>query len=120
MENAKIQLLQNWGCDTQSALERLDGDWELYLECLQMFCDDENFAQLSAALDANNTQEAFQCAHTLKGVAINFGILPLLDAISDVVEPLRDGDIAQAQDNYKAFTITKTKYDTIVMGEKTN
>lgn len=120
MENDKIQLLQAWGCDTAGALERLDGDWELYLECTRLFCADENFAQLAAALGADNAQEAFCCAHTLKGVAVNFGLLPLLDAVSEVVEPLRGGNIAQAKAKYEAFTVKKAQYDAIVLGEKIN
>lgn len=119
MEHNKIVLLQDWGCDTQGALERLDGDGAFYLECTQLFCKDENFDQLPVALNNGNGQEAFRCAHTLKGVAANFGLLPLLDAISKVVEPLRDENLPLAQAKYAELAVKKAEYDAIVMGNET-
>lgn len=115
MENEKIQRLQAWGCDTQAALERLDGDEALYLECLALFCEDENFHGLAEAIHGDDAQSAFRFAHTLKGVAVNFGILPLLDAVSGVVEPLRNGRIAEAQAAYGEFQVKKQQYDAIIL-----
>lgn len=84
--------LRNWGCDVENALERFVGDEDLYVMCLNTVLMDKSFEGLAEALRGNSIQEAFDYAHTLKGVLANMGLTPMYDITVKIVEPLRVGD----------------------------
>lgn len=83
--------LVGWGIDAPTTLERMCGDKVFYQECLVSFVHDENFALLQEAIDAENVCQAFDTAHTLKGVAANLGLRPFVTVIAPFVEELRHG-----------------------------
>lgn len=89
--NTVIKDLELWGCDIQGALERFIGDEELYVSCLHSVINDPAYDKLGDALDAGNAKEAFEYAHTLKGVLANMGLTPIYDIDVLLVEPLRAG-----------------------------
>ena len=66
-----IDELAKWGCDIPSALERFDGDKELYTECLKIFASDENFDALKknmlAELDLGLEERLTARVGTLSG-----------------------------------------------------
>lgn len=102
-----IKRLEEYGANTQEALERMGGDKELYVMCLGMLCEDSCYAQLlicggSAQLC---TTEAFDAAHTLKGVAANLGLEPLYAAFSELVEALRAKDEKKAREEYQTAVL---------------
>ena len=80
--------LKAWGCDIDGALARFMGDERLYVHCLKLFANDENFVLLEQRLSEHGSG-AFEHAHTLKGVAANMGLTPLYAALCEVVESLR-------------------------------
>ena len=84
--------LKNWGCDVDGALARFIGDRELYRSCLHTAAGDQNFELLPEALRAGEMGRAFECAHTLKGMLANMGLIPLYDIVVRIVEPLRAGE----------------------------
>ena len=86
--------LKNWGCDVDGALARFIGDRELYRSCLHT-AGDQNFELLPEALRAGEMGRAFECAHTLKGMLANMGLIPLYDIVVRIVEPLRAGEPAE-------------------------
>ena len=43
--------LKEWKCDVEGALERFLDDEELYLQCLNIFSTDENFAKLKEYIE---------------------------------------------------------------------
>lgn len=86
-----LEELKKWGCDIDGALERFVGDEELYKTCLYTVLDDKAFAGLGEALHNNQVKEAFDHAHTLKGVLANMGLTPMYDITVQIVEPLRVG-----------------------------
>jgi PAS domain S-box-containing protein len=61
------------GIDTQSALNRLKGNSDLFIKLLKMFCKNyENSAdKIRKLLDSGDRDGAKQLAHTVKGVAAN-------------------------------------------------
>lgn len=83
--------LRAYGADVQGAMTRFLDDGELYIDCLRMFMLDESFTTLGEALESPDYQRAFDAAHTLKGVAANLGLTPMLGPINAIVEPLRAG-----------------------------
>ena len=88
-----IKKLKSLGCDVEGALERCGDDEEFYENCVSSLLFDEQFSMLHEGLLKGDLREAFEAAHSLKGVFANFGITPLLDIVSLVVEPLRKGEI---------------------------
>ncbi|MDD3194048.1 MAG: Hpt domain-containing protein [Oscillospiraceae bacterium] len=90
--DARIEKLHDWGCDTNAAMDRMLGDEDFYLECLCSIPADKNFELLTAALERQDVQTAFECAHTLKGVLANLGLTPMYQKTIEIVEPLRAGD----------------------------
>lgn len=109
-----ITELAAWGCDIPSAMERLGGDKGLYVDCLKLFAKDENFANLEKTLQAKDYEEAFNCAHGLKGVAANLSLGPLLNSITTVSDALKHNEPDVAEKNYPELVANKKKYDEIV------
>lgn len=102
-----LQELRDWGCDVDGALERFVGDKELYQECLYTVLTDKAFVGLGEALKCGAVKEAFDCAHTLKGVLANMGLTPMLDITVRIVEPLRDGNTEGVLEAYEELLASK-------------
>ena len=83
--------LDQWGCDTIGAMDRFLEDEELYVTCLETVITDEAFEKLGQALKEQKIQDAFEYAHTLKGVLANLGLTPMFVLAEEIVEPLRAG-----------------------------
>lgn len=88
-----LEQLKNWGCDVDGALERFVGDEELYQACLHTVLTDPAFEGLGEALRGQRGKEAFDFAHSLKGVLGNMGLTPMYAIIVRLVEPLRAGSL---------------------------
>jgi signal transduction histidine kinase/ActR/RegA family two-component response regulator/HPt (histidine-containing phosphotransfer) domain-containing protein len=65
------------GMDIADALERVDGDWQLYLRLIKGFMEghERDPWEIREAVSAGNMQKAYFIAHSLKGVA---GLLSLM------------------------------------------
>lgn len=100
------------GIDYENGLERCLGDESLYTRLLGMFKDDNAFERLTTALDRGDITDAFECAHALKGVAVNLGMNTLFEADSELVNALRgDGDLNKARELY---TSVKESYSKVM------
>ncbi|MDD3747243.1 MAG: Hpt domain-containing protein [Anaerostipes sp.] len=97
----RMKQLRDYGADVDGALERFVDDTELYIQCLEAFDEEEAFGLLGKAIEEKEYEEAFNQAHTLKGVAGNLGLTPLFDMICDIVEPLRSKDYSDLDKKYK-------------------
>ena len=86
-----LKRLSSWGCDSKGALARVLDDEELLLSCIAQVAEDPAFETLGQALTAGNVTEAFDAAHTLKGIIAHTGLTPLYDVVVQIVEPLRAG-----------------------------
>lgn len=87
-----IDALRDMGCDMDGAMDRFLDDTELYYDCFASVLNDPAFEDLGTALKEGRVEEAFDAAHTLKGIISNMGLTPLLDILADIVEPLREGN----------------------------
>ena len=96
-----FQTLEEWGCDIDGALERFLDDKELYMTCLETVINDGNFAKLGVALEEENVPQAFDYAHTLKGVFANLGLTPMFMIVETIVEPLRAGSASHLEEPYE-------------------
>lgn len=88
--------------DTQLGLHRAGGCLPLYLRFLKRFPEDDSLPGLLAALDAGDVRAAFSCAHALKGLSAQLGILCVSEAASRVCELLRPLDPAALGDAREA------------------
>ena len=84
------EMFEAYGADYQTTMTRFIGNETMYLRFLDMLFQDTNPQKLSGALESGDLTGAFEAAHTLKGVAANMGLAPLSDAVSAIVEPLRN------------------------------
>lgn len=106
-ENFRDELIAE-GVDYYKTLERFMGREELYQKFLVKFLADENVMQLEKYLDEKNAEEAFKCAHTIKGLCGNLGFDNLLEADVPLVEKLRAGVL---EGTSELFEELKKKYD---------
>lgn len=98
--------LEESGADVEATLKRFMGKDELYLKFLGKFPADQNYANLGTHLEAGAFEEAYKCAHALKGVVGNLGLTPIFEKVSTLVEELRnkadaDVDVARANEEWQ-------------------
>ena len=77
------------GAEIEGIMERFLGDEVFYVDCFKEFIQDQNFVELRKAIETQNYGRAYECAHALKGVAGNLGLIPLYCSASDIVYALR-------------------------------
>lgn len=85
------------GIDFNQGLRRFNNNKEMYESFLLKFPKDKNYEGLCNALEQQDVKTAFQCGHSLKGIAGNLSLQKLYDALIPVVEELRNDSLAQAQ-----------------------
>jgi HPt (histidine-containing phosphotransfer) domain-containing protein len=73
--------------NTKGLAENLDLEEDEYIELLNLFLDTtrENLTKLKSGVDANNTRQVVEAAHTIKGSAANLG-LEKIAAVAQAVE----------------------------------
>lgn len=87
-ERFKKQLLEN-GADIETTVKRFMGNEELYLKFIFKFQNDRNYESLEKHLEEQKYEDAFNDAHTLKGVSANLGLDTISEASSKITELLR-------------------------------
>lgn len=91
--NQSLLKLKKIGCDIDSGLSRFLDDEEFLLECIQDVIHDEKFDLLEKYLKEENTKEAFEVAHTLKGICANTSLTILVNSLDPIIEKLRSNSI---------------------------
>lgn len=95
MDNLLKQRLAENGADVDGAIRRFMGNEALYSKFLGKFKDDTSYVNLIASLDQQDFEEAFKCAHTLKGVCANLGLDPISQIASNMTELLRGKEASE-------------------------
>ncbi|MBR0265919.1 MAG: Hpt domain-containing protein [Clostridia bacterium] len=88
--------------------ERMGGDYDAAVKIMMMDSmiakfivkvpDDPTYGRLMAAVETMDTAGIFEAAHTLKGVAANFGLTKLSTLASELTEEFRPGRERQMSD----------------------
>lgn len=91
------EIFDTYGVDYEMTMSRFMYNEDMYLKFLNMLFDDKNLEKLANAIEEGNIAEAFEAAHTLKGVVGNMGLTRLFNAVNKIAEPLRAGE---QTDNY--------------------
>ncbi len=108
--------LEESGADVEATLKRFVGNDAIYQKFLGKFPNDPNYANLGANIESGNYEEAYKCAHALKGVVGNLGLTPIFENVSTLVEELRnkanaDVDAARAAEEWQQV---KTEYEKFI------
>ncbi len=99
-----IQQLNDLGCDTKSAINRLLGSEATYLTFLEKYKKTFHVAELGELLNQKQYQDAFDCVHNIKGAAGNLGLTPLYNASSTLTEKLRANDYTDLESIYQQLS----------------
>lgn len=84
-------VLEQAGIDMDEALQRVMGNEALFDRLLGMFSNDQQHANLHAAIDTHDADAAIAAAHSLKGTCGNLSMKPLYELSSKQLELLRAG-----------------------------
>lgn len=90
MDDKFRQQLEESGADVETTLKRFMGNDAIYIKFLGKFPGDPNYANLGINMESGNYEEAYKCAHALKGVVGNLGLTPIFENVSTLVEELRN------------------------------
>lgn len=119
MDEKFRQQLEENGADVEATLNRFMGNDAIYRKFLGKFPSDPNYANLGTNIESENYEEAYKCAHALKGVVGNLGLTPIYEAVSTLVEELRnkanaDVDAARANEEWQQIKIVYEKFIAII------
>ncbi len=104
MDQGIREELEAAGVNLGKAMERLMNNEKLLERLLTKFLSDPNYGGIKTALAEGNYDDAFHCAHTLKGVAGNMGMERLMEADVVIVEKLRRGEHEGIEEDMEALT----------------
>lgn len=84
--------------DKQGTLTRLGGDQELFLDMIDFFAEDGPalVAEIRSGLQSGDFEVAGRGAHSLKGLAANFGAQQAVEAARAIEQAAKTGDVTQA------------------------
>lgn len=109
-----VQDLGIRGEDMTGAMERFLGDTVLYETCFKSFLKDRAFVELKRTIDEQNYKVAFDCTHTLKGVAGNLGLVAMFNVISELGESLRNNEYSNLQQLHQNIVEEQEKLMTLI------
>ena len=119
MDDKFRQQLEEGGADVETTLKRFMGNDAIYQKFLGKFPADPNYANLGTNIEAGAFEEAYKCAHALKGVVGNLGLTPIFNKVSDLVEELRNKaaeevDAARANELWQEIKVVYEKFIDII------
>ncbi|HKK95663.1 MAG TPA: Hpt domain-containing protein [Anaerovoracaceae bacterium] len=106
----RIENLRDYGIDFEEVMKRFVNDEAFYLECLDMFFQDDSMERLKESIEKKDTNAAFEAAHTLKGIVGNLGLKKLFEKVSMLVEELRLNKFDNANSMYQEI---RSEYEVI-------
>lgn len=119
MDDKFRQQLEEGGADVETTLKRFMGNDAIYQKFLGKFPADPNYANLGTNIEAGAYEEAYKCAHALKGVVGNLGLTPIFNKVSDLVEELRNKaaeevDAARANELWQEIKVVYEEFIAII------
>jgi HPt (histidine-containing phosphotransfer) domain-containing protein len=87
------------GFDVEGALNRLDGDWEMFVEFVGEYQTEFStfFDEFRSALETEDWETARRNAHSLKGAAGNIGAVNLQAAAKELEDACKERDVQQVR-----------------------
>lgn len=93
MDAGRKEFLEQKGFDVDGTIKRFLNNEALYFKCLKKFLEDPSFDKMKEAYEKGNSKEAFEGAHTMKGIVSNLGINGLYHLLIPMVDRLRVQDM---------------------------
>lgn len=93
MTEFQIEKLTSLGMNIDETMERFINNEGLFFRCIKKFSDDLSYQKMMDAINSNNSKEAFEASHALKGVASNLGLDNLYKGVQPLVEVFRAGSM---------------------------
>ena len=84
-----IDALREYGANTEEGLTRCLNNEAFYLRMVGMMAGDTHAEALENAVCRGDLKAAFEAAHALKGSLANLALTPALQAVTEILEPLR-------------------------------
>mgnify|MGYP002627188932 CR=1 FL=1 len=84
-----LEMLREYGANTEEGLKRCMNNEAFYLRMVGMIAKDQHADALETAVEQGDLQAAFEAAHALKGTLANLALTPALNAVTEILEPLR-------------------------------
>lgn len=112
-----MDALKAKGADIDGIMERFLRDEAFYADCFEEFMLDGNFETLGKAIAVQDYPQAFECAHALKGVAGNLGLLKLYCAVSDIVSALRAKEYGTLGALYQSVVLEHASFASLLSKE---
>lgn len=112
--NDAFELMENMGADVQGTLDRLQIDEETYTGYIKFFFDSIPLKALKIAIDQCDFQSAEREAHSLKGVTLNLGLLPVADLSIDMLKLYREGKPEEASALFPEIEMILLKLETCI------
>ena len=119
MDDKFRQQLEECGADVETTLKRFMNNDAIYQKFLGKFPNDPNYANQGTKQEARAFEEAYKCAHALKGVVGNLGLTPIYEKVSTLVEELRnkaaeDVNTARANELWQDIKKTYEKFIDVI------
>ena len=118
-----LEDLKELGVDVDGAVARFVGKKDLYIKFLVKFLQDTSFDGLRDSIEKQEYPQAFEYAHSLKGVCGNLNLSPLTEQVSELTEILRNKETLTEEDQKKLQDILPEmvrNYDQIIQILKEN
>lgn len=110
--------LKGLGFDYEKTMPRFLKNEDFYISCLQELLEEEGYVKLGELLEQEDVEQAFETAHTLKGITANMGITSIMEPLEALVEHLRNGQGNQAEAIYGELMQRKKQLDDIIRHER--
>lgn len=97
MDPMQIEKLNSCGIDYVAGVDRFGGNEAMFEKFIRRYTEDTHYEELLTAIEANDSDQAFRIAHTLKGVVGNLSFTTYYNAITPLTELLKEGKLEEAR-----------------------
>ena len=114
MDTAKRDAFEHAGINVDSALRRFMDDEKIYCSFLYRFLSDNLMSQLSDAIADGDVRQAFEVAHTMKGVCANLSLDSINNILNPMVEVLRKGSLDGLNEEYEKLSSVYSEVNAVI------
>lgn len=107
LDDEKKQQLSKAGIDMKEVEDRFMGNMEMLEHFLLKFTHEQSFQKMVESMELGDVENAYEAAHSLKGVAANLSMIPLNGPIAKQSDYLKNGNLDAAKQN---LPIVKEQY----------
>jgi HPt (histidine-containing phosphotransfer) domain-containing protein len=94
-------------------IDRLDNDFELFVELVELFVDDSSalLSRIETAINSRDNETLRKAAHTLKGAVANFSAPAAFEAASQLEQTGKNAELTGAEEQ---FNTLKSEIDAVL------